>query len=78
MVPRKGRGITYYSSWQVMSYHPYNIFFKGSVEEEEVDEDEDEKAARLHRIRVEAGKKAAATRKAHAQQQQVSFLIRDY
>ncbi|XP_057371711.1 uncharacterized protein LOC130692579 isoform X2 [Daphnia carinata] len=45
---------------------------EGSAEEEEGDENEDEKAARLHKIRVEAGRKAAATRKAHAQQQQNS------
>lgn len=32
-------------------------------------EDEDQRKARLHQIRVEAGKKAAATRRAHAKEQ---------
>lgn len=32
-------------------------------------EDEEQRKARLHKIRVEAGKKAAATRKAHSLEQ---------
>ena len=32
-------------------------------------ENEEQRKARLHKIRVRAGKKAAATRKAHAQEQ---------
>jgi hypothetical protein len=57
---------------------------KSSAEEEEEEEEEEkeedeyeeekERKARLHNIRVEAGKKAAVTRKAHAAEQ-VSCLF---
>lgn len=48
------------------------LTIKSSAEEsegEEENEDKEQRKARLHQIRVEAGKKAAATRKAHAQGQ---------
>ena len=41
--------------------------FQNSADESAGEEDEEEKSARLHKIRVEAGKKAAATRKAKEQ-----------
>lgn len=42
---------------------------KAEREEHQKPETEEEREARLHKIRVEAGKKAAATRKAHAKEQ---------
>jgi hypothetical protein len=46
---------------------------KGSAEEEE-NEDEDKRKARLHKIRVQAGKKAAATRKSHEKEEVCQYL----
>jgi hypothetical protein len=54
-------------------FYCFNLLtIKSSAEEsegEEENEDKEQRKARLHQIRVEAGKKAAATRKAHAQGQ---------
>jgi hypothetical protein len=52
----------------------YNWFFQKSEEEEDED-DEEKRKARLHKIRVEAGKKAAATRKAHSVVQVNYFIL---
>jgi 2-methylaconitate cis-trans-isomerase PrpF len=46
---------------------------KSSAEEEEI-EDEDKRKAHLHKIRVQAGKKAAATRKDHAKEEVCQYL----
>ena len=56
----------------ILYYNNYNCFhclkyFQNSADESAGEEDEEEKSARLHKIRVEAGKKAAATRKAKEQ-----------
>lgn len=39
------------------------------TEEHQEHETEEDRNARMHKIRVEAGKKAAATRQAHAKEQ---------